>query len=563
MPKFTRLVLLLAVLLAGSLRLLPASAQADAIDALLSQMTLEQRVAQMFMVTLHGEVMTNIGADFLRRWQPGAVVLFTSNMGTPAAMTRLTNAYQQTITDAGGVPLLIAVDQEGGVVSRLTDGFSFFPTPLLATAAGEGMAFRYGETIAAELRAVGINMNLAPVADLETNPDNPIISRRAFSNEPEIAAPIIAAVVRGTQAFAPGTFSLLATAKHFPGHGASREDSHAVLERLEIPRETLEMRELVPFRAAIDAGVGAIMVNHIWYTAYDSERLPASLSYNVVTRLLREELGYNGLIMTDALDMNAVDLEFEFTLAAVMAVNAGIDLLAMGPGIDASVAELSMQRVVDAVRSGEISEERINESARRVLLTKQRFGILNWQPLDPAAAADRVAAANGAALLNELFVSGVTVAYDRHQRVPITPATTNVGMVFLGTRYQIQNECLPYRPDMRLVVVSDAPADDEIARAAEVGRWADTVIVWTQNAISNERQQMLVQALPPEKTVAVALWSPYDRLTYPNVAAYVATYSPAREAVPAACAILFGAIPARGQLALTLGDVPAGSRDAN
>ncbi|MDZ4765725.1 MAG: glycoside hydrolase family 3 protein [Chloroflexota bacterium] len=556
------------VLIAACLTLLfsfaarPVHAQAR-VDALLETMTLEQKVAQMFLVTLHGGVMTEAGASFLQRWQPGAVVLFTSNTGTPAAVTRLTNQYQQTITDAGGVPLIIAIDQEGGVVQRLTDGFSFFPTPLLVTGAGATLAQRYGETVAAELRAVGINMNLAPVADLETNLENPIIARRAFSSDAAVAAPILAAVVRGTQTFNFDSFSVIATAKHFPGHGDSRGDSHSVLERLDLSGATLGSRELVPFRAAIDAGVGAIMVNHIWYPAYDTERLPASLSYNVITGLLRDELDYTGLIMTDALDMNAIDLEFEFTQAAVMAVNAGVDLLAMGPGIDASVAERSLIRVIEAVRSGEIPAARIDESARRILTTKARFGLLDWQPLEPETAQDRVTAAGGAALLNDLFVNGVTVAYDNANLVPIPAATANVGMVFLGTRYQIQNDCQPYRPDMRLVVVSDAPADDEIARAAEVGRWADTVIVWTQNAISNERQQMLVNALPGSKTIAVAIWSPYDRLTYPGVAAYIATYSPAREAVPAACAILFGAQPARGQLAVTLGEIPAGSRDAN
>jgi beta-N-acetylhexosaminidase len=533
------------------------------IDAILSAMTLEQRVAQMFMVTLHGSVLTDVGADFLRRRQPGAVVLFTSNTGTPAAVTRLTNAYQAAITGAGGVPLLIAIDQEGGVVQRLTEGFTFFPTPWLVTAAGENLAARFGAVVASELRAVGINMNLAPVADLETNRFNPIIARRPFSSDPHVAAPIIAAVVRGTQRFVPDSFSVLATAKHFPGHGASRDDSHAVLERLDLPRETLEARELVPFRAAIEAGVAAVMVNHIWYPAYDTERLPASLSYNVVTRLLREELGFNGIIMTDALDMNAVDLEFPFNQAAVMAINAGVDLLAMGPSVDVRVSEAALDYVIAAVRSGAIPEARIDESARRILTAKQRFGLLDWQPLDPAGAQARVDAAGGAALLNELFINGVTVAYDRNQRVPITADVEKVGMVFLGIRYQIQHECLPYRPDMRLVVVSESPADDEIARAAEVGRWADTVIVWTQNAITNVRQQLLVAALPPEKTVAVAFWSPYDRLTYPQVSAYIATYSLAREAIPAACAILFGARPALGQLAVALDDIPAGSRDTN
>lgn len=552
-------VIALLALLVGTFT--RAAAQTSTIDTLIAQMTLEQRVAQMFMVTLHGAVMTEVGANFLRDWQPGAVVLFTSNTGTPEAVTRLTNSYQQTITEAGGVPLLIAIDQEGGVVSRLTDGFSFWPTPLLVTAAGENMAFQFGQAVASELRAVGINMNLAPVADLETNPENPIISRRAFSSDPNVAAPIIAQVVRGTQMFNPDGFSVVATAKHFPGHGDTRGDSHAQLEQVTLSRERLNSVELVPFQAAIDAGVGAVMVSHIWFSALDGTRRPASLSPEVVTGLLREEMGFEGIIMTDALDMNAVDLEFPFNEAAVMAIQAGVDLLAMGPGIDVRVAQGALERVLQAVQSGEISEERINESVRRILTIKQRFGLLNWQPLDPATAAARVNVEAHAALLNDLFVKGVTVAYDRNNLVPITPETEKVAMIFLGTRYQIQDECRPYRPDMRLVVVSESPADDEIGRAVEAARWADTAIVWTYNAITNVRQQMMVNALPQDKTIAVSFWSPYDLNTYPNVAAYVATYSPAREAIPAACAALFGAIPANGQLPLTLGNVSAGSRD--
>lgn len=542
-----------------------AAAQDDAIAARLAAMTLEQKVGQLFMVTLHGGVMTEAGARFLQDYQPGAVVLFTSNIGTPDAMTRLTNQYQTTITEAGGAPLLIAVDQEGGVVSRLTReaGYTFFPTPLLVTAAGERLAFQFGQAIAQELAAIGVNMNLAPVADLETNRDNPIIARRAYSNDPAVAAPILAEVVRGTQAYNGGLFNVLATAKHFPGHGASRGDSHAQLERLELTRERLDTIELAPFRAAIEAGVGAIMVDHIWYPALEPERVPASLSRGVITDLLRNELGYDGLIMTDALDMNAVDLEFEFTEAAVMAIHAGNDLLAMGPGIDASVAATAIDRVLEAVRAGEITEARIDESAYRVLAAKQRFGILNWTPLDPAGAIERLNAEDHAALLNDLFEGGVTIAYDRADLLPVR-ADASVAVIFLGTRYQIYDECGLYRDDIRWVVVSESPADDEIGRATEAARASDVAIVWTQNAITNERQQMLVNALPQEKTAAVAMWSPYDRLTYPGVAAYVATYSPARESVPAACAVLFGALPARGQLAIALGDdLPAGSRDAS
>ncbi|MBE0691219.1 MAG: glycoside hydrolase family 3 protein [Anaerolineae bacterium] len=527
------ITLLLLVLIAR-----PAAAQPDA----LASMTLEHKVAQMFMVTLHGGVLTEDGVAFLREWQPGAVVLFAANLGDPAQVTRLTNGYQQTITEAGGMPLLIAVDQEGGVVARLTDGFTVFPAPVLTAAAGPEMARQVGAATARELSAVGINMNLGPVADLETNRDNPIIFRRAWGSNPGLAGEAIAAFVDGSQAA-----GVLATAKHFPGHGETSQDSHAVLQTLDLSRERMETVELVPFQAAIDADVAAVMVAHIHYPALQPEStLPASLDPAVVTDLLRGEMGFDGIVMTDALDMNAIDLEFDFREAAVRAVEAGVDLIALGPSFGPRTQIGAMQAVIDAVRSGRIDEAQIDAAVTRILAAKVRFGLLDWQPLDPASAAARVDAEAGAALVDALFRAGVTLAWDRADRVPVR-AEQSAAVVFLATRYQIAQECGQYRQDIRWVGVSDAPSDEEIGWAVAAASEVDTVIVWTQDAIYNERQQALVNALPPAKTVAVALWSPYDGEAFPDVAAYIATYSPLRPAVPAACAILFGAQAATGR----------------
>jgi beta-N-acetylhexosaminidase len=535
----------------------PLAAQGD-IAARMGGMTLEQKVGQLFMVTLHGNVLTEEGAAFLREVQPGAVVLFAANLGSPAQITQMTNAYQQTILEAGGQPLLIAVDQEGGVVARLTDGFTTLPAPILITAAGETMAGRIGAMTARQLRAVGINMNLAPVADLETFRDNPIIYRRAFSNDPQIAADTLRAYIIGTQ-----LEGVLATAKHFPGHGETRQDSHAILQTLDLDRARLDAVELPPFQAAADAGVAAIMVAHIHYSALQQDnRLPASLDSQVVMTLLRDEMGYDGIVMTDALDMNAVDTEFDFREAAVRAIEAGIDLVALGPSFGATTQRDAITAVIEAVRSGRIPQSQIDNSVERVLRAKQVYALDGWQPLDPALAAERVDVAAGDALVEELFRAGVTVAYDRNDLIPVTQ-DARVAVVFLATRYQIVQECGLYRADIDWVGVSDAPSQEEIGWATNAAARADTVIVFTQDAISNAAQQALVNALPPEKTVAVALWSPYDWLTFPNIAGYALTYSPLRPAVPAICAALFGAAPAQGRLAVTLGDaLPAGSRDS-
>lgn len=557
-----------AALLLAAVLLRPASAAMQTalspedearIEHILAGMTVRQKVAQLLMVTLHGPVLTEVGAAFLREWQPGGVSLFGENITNPVGVTRLTNGYQRTITEAGGVPLLIAIDQEGGVVARLSEraGFTVWPAPVLITAAGGVMAYRVGGAVAEELSAVGINMNLAPVADLETNRENPIIFRRSFGNDPRVAGEAVAHYARGLQAG-----GVLATVKHFPGHGETREDSHGTLPRLDLDRARLEAVELPPFRQAINTGAAAVMVAHIWYPALDPHRrLPASLSPNVVGGLLRRELGFDGLVLTDALDMNAVDLEFPFGEAAVMAVEAGVDMIALGPSSGPASIQAALDALLAAVESGRISMARLDESVRRILRVKARFGLLDWMPLEEETAAQRVNAEAHAALVEELFRAGVTVAYDRANLVPV-PAERSVSMIFLGTRYQIQHECGQYRPDIRWVAVSDAPSDEEIGWAAQAARETDIAVVWTQDAIRTPQQRALVNALPPEKTVAVALWSPYDWQTYSNVAAYMLTYSPARPAVPAACAVLFGALPARGQLAVTLSDVlVAGSGD--
>lgn len=518
------------------------------------RLSLEQRVAQMFFVNLYGPTLNANDRDFLARYQPGGVVLMDGNAGTPDAVTRLTNSYQQTITDAGGLPLLIAVDQEGGPIAGLEQGFTQFPTPALLTAANDpDLAARIGAAIAEELRAIGVTMNLAPVADLE-NPDNTVLARRSFGSDSIMTGPIIAGFVRGSQ-----SMGVLATAKHFPGHGGTSGDSHTTLPVIDLPRQRLETVEIAPFRAAIEGGVEAVMAAHIIYPTYD-EMLPASLSPAILTGLLRQQLGFNGLILTDALDMDAIDTNYSYPQAAVLAIQAGADML-LSAHISAANHAATIQAVADAVRAGTIPEARINQSVERILTVKQRYGLLDWQPLDPATAAERVNLAAHEALLTELFLAGVTVALDRSDLIPIPPELP-AALIYPATRIQVANECKRYHPDLKLVGVSDAPSAEEIAWAREAADRADVTVVFTQNAITNAGQQALVTALPPQKTAVVALWSPYDITKFPSIAAYVVTYSPARQAVPAACRILFGDAPANGRLSITLSDsLPAGSRD--
>lgn len=522
----------------------PLSAQDDLINGL----TLEQRAAQLFMAHLYGTALNETDRNFLKNWQPGGVVLMDSNSGTPDAVTRLTNSYQQTITEVGGLPLLIAVDQEGGPIAALEDGFTAWPTPALMTAAGDiELAQRVGAAVAEELRAVGVNMNLAPVADLETNPDNMIIARRSFGSDPTLVSPALAGFIAGSQ-----DAGVLATAKHFPGHGPTSGDSHTALLTIDLSRERLEAVELAPFQAAIDAGVEAVMAAHIWYPALEAEaNLPASLSPHILTKLLREDMGFDGLIVTDALDMDAIDTIYSYPEAAVKAVQAGADIILSAHVGPETVAQ-GIQAVADAVRTGAISERRLNDSVRRILDAKARYSLLDeWIPLEPASASERVNLNTHAALLDDLFRAGVTVASDEQNLIPLS-SEKSIAIIYPATRVQVMNACRAYRDDIRWVGMSDSPSAEEIGWAQGAATLVDVVIVFTQNAIHNQQQAALVNALPPYKTVVVALWSPYDWAAFPNIAGYLATYSPARPAVPAACGVLFGAWPGNERFALQL-----------
>lgn len=522
-------------------------------DDLLSGLTLEQRVAQLFIVNLYGGQMTEVGRDFLRDYQPGGVVLLGDNLGDPAAITRLTNQYQQTIAEAGGIPLLIAVDQEGGPISHLREGFTTFPTPALMTAAGDAdLAYRVGQAMGRELRAVGVNMNLAPVADLETNRNNPIITRRSFGSDPQQVSAVLGPFIEGMQAE-----GVLATAKHFPGHGDSADDSHTTLPVIDLSRERLETVELIPFKAAIEAGVSTVMAAHIWYPALEAEaNRPASLSAAILSDLLREEMGFDGLIMTDALDMDAIDTVYSYPSAVLAAVQAGADVvIAAHIGLNAQMAAINT--VAEAVRRGEIAEARIDESARRVLAAKAVFGVLDWQPLAVGDAAARLDLAGHEALVQELFDAGVTIARDVGGVLPLRDDTA-VGMIYPATRTQIMRECSPYSAAVQWVGVSGSPSETEIAWAVDAARRQDVAVVFIQNAETDRAQQALVRALPPEKTVVVALWSPYDWLAFPQVAGYMVTYSPLNAAVPAACKVLFGAVESEARLSIALDGITGG-----
>ena len=329
-----------------------------------------EQIGQLFMLGFTGTAVTPDLADFIRAYKPGGVILFARNLTDTEQIVALTNGLQRL---SPGSPLLISIDQEGGRVSRLPAGFTIFPPcALLGHCGSASLAHAAAAVTAVELRAVGINMNMAPVLDVNTNPANPIIGDRAFSADPELAAALGLAALRGLQAN-----RVVACGKHFPGHGDTAADSHKELPVVAASRERLDAVELRPFRHAIEHGLASIMTAHVLYPALDETR-PATLSPAILTGLLRTQLRFDGLVLTDDMEMHAIIDHAGIGEASVQAFLAGADVLLICKDRDRQVA--AIEALYKAVESDAIPTERIAASLRRVAAVKARF----LQPYKPA-----------------------------------------------------------------------------------------------------------------------------------------------------------------------------------
>jgi len=354
-----------------------------------------QKAGQRLMVGFQGHEASADVKSMIRDYGAGSVILFARNVASPEQVADLVRELQATARAAGhDLPLLVAVDQEGGRVARLRAPWTEWP-PLRALGRGgsDEMARKMGEALATELRACGIRLDFAPVVDVDTNPKNPVIGDRSFGADPDLVGRLGAAMIRGLQAG-----GVAACAKHFPGHGDTDVDSHLDLPAVEHSRARLEEVELPPFRRAIEAGVASIMTAHVLVRALD-EQVPATLSPRVVDELLRRELKYDGVIVSDDLEMKAVAKRWAPGPLAVLAAKAGCDLLPVCATHDMQVE--SLEGLVKAVESGEISWKAMDEACARVRRLKERF-LLPWRDPDPKMARAAAGAGERVALAREI-----------------------------------------------------------------------------------------------------------------------------------------------------------------
>lgn len=542
------------------------------IERAVEKMSLEEKIGQMLMPDFrqyNGQDVTAMLPEIaqqIKQYHIGGVILFRENVVTTEQTLRLVDAYQQAAEKYG---LFIAIDQEGGIVTRLQSGTDLPGNMALGATRSIERASQAGQVIGRELASLGMNMNLAPVLDVNNNPDNPVIGVRSFAESPQLVAELGIAYSKGLQ-----QNGIAATAKHFPGHGDTAEDSHLGLPEVPHDKERLLQVELYPFQEAIRSGIDAIMTAHVTFPAIDRTKvvsrkdgreitLPATLSEKVLTGLMRDEMQFTGVVISDAMNMKAITDHFGPVEAAVRAVKAGVDIVLMPVGLGSASSGLR-----EAVTSGDLPQSRIDAAVRRILTLKVKRGIIKEETPPP--------------LDERLRQALATVGAPEHKAVEREIAAAAVTLVK-------NEEVLPLKLDdrKRIAVVGDTYLEDLVAAiqthhanviplkleqgVLSADQWqqlaqADVVIIGSytfhlagrsaENQTMRTYNQVIARSEKP--VIAVAIRNPYDVMAYPDVDAFLAQYGFRTASFTATANVLFGERSPTGSLPVSIPDSRGG-----
>lgn len=540
-------------------------AQRGWIESKIQHMTLEEKVGQLFMIHVYGKTPSdpnyeqkNIdmkrGAknfeEAIQKYHIGGIIYFnwTDNIGTPVdfqQVNTLSNGIQKIAMDQRmPIPLLIATDQEGGIVARVTEPATVFPGNMaLGATRSEEYAEKMTSIMGSELRKLGINFDLAPVLDVNINPANPVIGVRSMSENADLVAQLGAAQIKGYQ-----DQNIVASAKHFPGHGDTNTDSHYGLPIINHDLKTLHEVDLKPFKAAIVAGIDSIMTAHIVVPALDNSGLPATLSKPILTDLLRKELGFEGIIITDSLGMSGANV-VPADRVAVEAFLAGADILLNPPDVD-----LAYNSVLNAVKSGEITEKRLDESVFRILKVKMERGLFS----DPYAAPEeikQIGTAENLKFADELTNKSITLIKNENSILPLKQETkVLVTGPSTGNPVLLSDLLTSKGLTSSSYVTSATPTVAQINTAKEKADAVDVVIVTTYSSSAAIPQQNLVNELiaAGKKVVVAAMRNPYDISSFSQVNGYVATYGNKAISTNALARVLTGEVNPTGKLPISI-----------
>ncbi len=510
--------------------------------------TLEEKVGQLMMVGFEGTTLP----DHIQRWletgRIGGVYLFARNIESPAQVKKL-------IDDCHTVakyPILVGIDQEGGVVARLREGFTESPGAMALAASGDtqladDMAYIMGQ----ELLAMGINWNFAPVADITHNIDNASVGTRSVGMDKEQVSTFVQAQISGFQ-----RAGVIATVKHFPGLGKTSVDTHDALARISGSVDYLYEQDLVPFRGAIDSGVDCVMTTHVMFEELDNNH-PATLSPIVINKLLRTDIGYDGAVCTDCMEMNAITNEYGAAESAILTILAGVDMVMFSHTQERQ--KIAYQAVLGAVKSGRISEERLDKSVSRIQNLKDQYAIKNRPSLDIIASEPHKAVAQKAA-------NAGTVLVKAGEHFPLSSDSANIVCIEFSTRVisdavgagprdGFMEKLKAQNPSADCHIIDPLTINDSvIEKVLKLVESAETVILATRNAHMLDKQAELAQTIITlsKNTILVSLRNPYDAGILGDADTIICTNGDSTPSLKSANDAIFGLYTPTGELTVTL-----------
>ncbi len=534
----------------------------------LRTMTLRDKVAQLVIMPIYGEpshrrsAMSKKYDHFVRDLHVGGLIVTGHSTASgiknaePYAMAALLNRMQKI----SKLPLLVGADFERGASMRVNSTTAWPYNMAFAAAQDVDGVFAEAAETAREARALGVNWIFAPVADVNNNPDNPIINIRSYGENPAQVSKFVRAYILG--AHSERLSPVLVTAKHFPGHGDSAVDSHIGLATIDADRQRMEAVEFEPFRAAIAAGVDAIMTAHIAAPALEPENEPATVSSKIITGVLREELGFHGITITDAMDMQGLAANFSTAEAAVRAIEAGNDVLLMPKR-----AEDAINGVVAAVQSGRITKQRLEQSVTKVLTAKVQLGLLRKRVVDLDAIADQVDSPESEERAQLVSDRAVTLVNDRKDQLPLRHSESACLITLSENRHGQQGQRLieevkKRAPGMTTTALDPGMSPADLEQVAQKTVGCDQIIVAAFVSVSAYRGNVALAGAFPDflngliagkiPVTLASLGNPYLARSFPNASAYLTTYSPTPTSETSLAKILFGEIPITGRLPVSI-----------
>ena len=504
------------------------------VASMVRRMSPGQKVGQLIVATVPGTSADAGGSSLVANYHLGGVIYFSQNAQNAGQLAAFSNGLQRTaMAQSPGIPLTIGTDQEGGIVSRLDGALTTYPGQMAAGATRDpALVSSEEEAVGNELRAVGLNLDYAPVADVNVDPANPVIGIRSFGSDPGLVSQMTSAAISGFHQ------SGIATAtKHFPGHGDTGTDSHTGLPVIHHSQQQWQQIDEPPFQAAVRAGTDMVLSAHISVPALDSSGGPATLSSKIMTGLLRDQLGFNGVITTDSLQMDGVRLKYDNAQIAVHAIQAGCDQLLMPQSVGTAY-----NAVLSAVRSGQISESRLDASVTRILMLKAERGMFAGPYANAGAAPSSVNTTSDVANAQALADRSITVARDDGHVLPLAR----------GKRVYVTG------PDGGSLAQALAHAG---ARTVSSPGQADVIVATADDAEGDQAQLSLDSDVFAYRhpVVVVATGEPYDLGLFPRAAAAVASYSNSAVSINAVARALTGSLHPSGKLPVSIPGASGGT----